>query len=73
MAVDKMIYFEVWAHKTSITLPHISFYLNVCTKPGKCTVMYICVKGINFASVPTILMLDFEIVPIMWCFCFSFF
>ena len=26
------------------------FYWNACTKPGKCVVMYLCVKGIHFAS-----------------------
>jgi hypothetical protein len=35
---------EVWAHKTSLTLPLWS----VCTKLGQWVVMYLCVKGIDF-------------------------
>ena len=39
---------EVWTHKTSLTPP--LFLLSACTKPGKCTVMYFCVRDIVFAS-----------------------
>jgi hypothetical protein len=42
----------VWANKTSLSLPLIC--TSVCTKPGVSAVIYMCVKGINFATFSTI-------------------
>ena len=39
---------EVWAHKTSLT--PTTFYWSACTKPEKWAVIYLCVRGIDFAS-----------------------
>jgi len=39
---------EVWAHKTSFTPP--LYYLSACTKTEKWSVMYLCVRVIDFDS-----------------------
>ena len=39
---------EFWSHKTSLT--QIFFYWSVYNKPGEWEVMYLCVRGFNFAS-----------------------
>jgi hypothetical protein len=45
---------EIWGHTTSLTPP--TFVLYAFNKPGKWAVMYLCVRGINFAS-----LYDFDI------------
>jgi len=57
---------EVRAHKT---LP--TFYWSVCAKPGMWAVIYLCVRGIDFASFN-----DFWYLELFWqcgIFCFSFY
>ena len=57
---------EFWVHKT---LP--TFYWSVCTKPGMWAVIYLCVRGIDFASFN-----DFWYLELFWqcgIFCFSFY
>ena len=39
---------DVWAHK--LILPATFYYLSACIKPEKWAVIYLCVKGIDFAS-----------------------
>ena len=56
---------EVWAHKTSLTLP-LLFNWNACTKPGECT----CVLGISSQPVFMIFLWDFGTVLTMWFFFF---
>jgi len=43
---------EVLAHKTSLPPSTHFFFIEVpvLTKPGKSAVMYLCVRGIDFAS-----------------------
>lgn len=53
---------EVWADKTSLTQP-LLLYRSACTKPGKCAVMYLCVRCIDFASFYDF---DFGIVQTLW-------
>jgi hypothetical protein len=45
---------EIWGHTTSLTPP--TFVLYAFNQPGKWAVMYLCVRGINFAS-----LYDFDI------------
>ena len=40
---------EFWAHKTNLILPPL-FIGSACTKQGKWAVIYLCIRGIDFAS-----------------------
>ena len=40
---------DVWAHITSLTR-HVTYYWSVCPKQGKWSVVYLCVRGIDFVS-----------------------
>jgi len=46
-------------------LVHYSLIFINYTKPGKWAFMYMCVRGIDFASISD-LILDFGIVPTVW-------
>ena len=48
---------EVCANKTRLISP--TFYWSVCTQPGMWAVMYLCVRGIDFVSVSSIILLYF--------------
>jgi hypothetical protein len=41
---------EIWDHKASLTPPILFNYGNACTKLGELAVIYLCVRGIDFAS-----------------------
>jgi hypothetical protein len=49
---------EVWANKTRLISP--TFYWSVGTQPGMWAVMYLCVRGIDFVSVSSIILLYFR-------------
>ena len=50
-----------------------TFYWSAFFKPGKSAVMYMCFRGIHFASVSLIYLLDFGIASTEWYFLlFSF-
>jgi len=57
-----------WAHKTSVT-PPLFIEVSVPSQESEHVVMYLYDRGINFASLCTIVLLDFGIVPIGW-YCF---
>jgi hypothetical protein len=40
---------DVWAHITSLTR-HVTYCWSVCPKQGKWSVVYLCVRGIDFVS-----------------------
>jgi hypothetical protein len=52
-------------HKTSVTPPHF-IEVSVPSQESEHVVMYVCVRGINVASLCTIVLLDFGIVNIGW-------
>lgn len=42
-----------------------TFYLGVCTKPGKLAITYLCVM-VSVLPLATICLLDYENVPTVW-------
>ena len=63
----------VLVHKTSLTSP-LFIEVSVPSHESDLTVMYVCVRGIKLASVFTIFLVDFGILPtfvfLFFCFCF---
>ena len=58
---------EIWADKTSLTLPH---FIEVPVPSQESEQSYICVLGVSIFPLSTILIFDFGIVPKVWYFMF---